>query len=143
MGRSNSNRTLTTLHHQPHTTLQLQHLIMPQLTQSNTHLPHLPSPTELLMTTPRLTSPPQRLPMARSPPDLTKSTFPMAVYKLLPTRPMTTLDSSLMSNTKVPQYPQKPSHTTQPQPQLMDTQPSSRSFPTLKKLSKISSKQQL
>merc|ERR1711934_525385 len=125
---------------QPLTTLQLQLLIMPQL-QSTTNPLHLPSNTELLMITPRLTSTPKKPQMARSPADLTKSTFPMAVYKLPHTRLMTTPDSSPMSATKVSQSTQKLSHTTQPQLQLTDTQPSSRS--TLKNLPKISSVQPL
>merc|ERR1739848_734594 len=114
---------------QPHTTLQLQHLIMLQLQllimpklQSTTNPLHLPSNTELLMITQRLTSTPKKPQMARSPADLTKSTFPMAA-------------------TKVSQYTQKLSHTTQPQPQLTDTQLSSRS--TLKNLPQISSVQPL
>merc|ERR1712001_213602 len=118
--------------------LQLQLLIMPQL-QSTTNPLHLPSNTELLMITPRLTSTPKKPQMARSPADLTKSTFPMAVYKLSHTRLMTTPDSSPMSATKVSQSTQKLSHTTQPQ--LTDTQLSSRS--TLKNLLKISSVQPL
>merc|ERR1711981_196160 len=74
-------------HHQHHTMPQLQLHTMPQLQllimpQKNTHLPHTLSNTELLMTTPRLTSMPKKPLMARQPPDLTKSTFPMAVYKL-------------------------------------------------------------
>merc|ERR1712165_338642 len=118
--------------------LQLQLLIMPQL-QPTTNPLHLPSNTELPMITQRLTSTPKKPQMARSPADLTKSTFPMAVYKLSHTRLMTTPDSSPMSATKVSQYTQKLSHTTQPQPQLTDTQLSSRS--TLKNLPKISSVQ--
>merc|ERR1712088_967463 len=120
--------------------LLLQLLIMPQL-QSTTNPLHLPSNTELLMITPRLTSTPKKPQMARSPADLTKSTFPMAVYKLSHTRLMTTPDSSPMSATKVSQSTQKLSHTTQPQPQLTDTQLSSRF--TLKNLRKISSVQPL
>merc|ERR1712141_574572 len=117
---------------QPHTTPRLQ---------STTNPLHLPSNTELPMITQRLTSTPKKPQTARSPADLTKSTFPMAVYKLSHTRLMTTPDSSPMSATKVSQYTQKLSHTTQPQPQLTDTQPSSRS--TLKNLPKISSVQPL
>merc|ERR1712018_1050275 len=73
---------------QLHIMPQLQHHIMPQLLimlqpiQRNTHLPHTLSNTELLMTTPRLTSMPKKPLMAKLPLDLTKSTFPMAVYKL-------------------------------------------------------------
>merc|ERR1712038_942494 len=131
------------LQHQLHITPQLQlHtmpqlLIMPQL-QSNTNLPHTLSNTELLMTTPRPTSMPKKPLTERQPPDLTEYTFPMAVYKLLPTLLITTMVSSLMSNTKVPQFTQKLSHTTQlqllimPQLQLIMLPQSSSS--TLKKL---------
>merc|ERR1711997_1004307 len=72
--------------------------------------------------------------------DLTKSTFPMDVSKLSPTPLITTTDSLLMSNTKVPQSTQKLSHTTQlptqphTMPQLqLTTLPQSSKF-MLKKL---------
>merc|ERR1712088_911483 len=94
------------------------------------NLPHTLSNTELLMTTPRPTSMPKKPLTERQPPDLTKYTFPMAVYKLLPTLLITTMVSSLTSNTKVyhnTHQSQKPDTATQLQltnlPQLQSTNP--------------------
>merc|ERR1712088_1284753 len=68
--------------------------------------------------------------------DYSKANFPTDVSKLSPTPLTTTTDSSLMSNTKEPQYTQKLSHTTQLQPQLttLPQSTTSKPTPTLKKL---------
>merc|ERR1711997_196702 len=102
----------------------------PQPTRRNPN--HTMGNTVLLMITQELTSMLKKPLTARLSLDHTKSTFPMAVSKLSPTLLTTTTVSSLMSNTKVPQYTQKlshttqlpsqlttPPHTTQPQPQPM------------------------
>jgi hypothetical protein len=106
------------------------------------HQPHTLSNTVLLTNIPMPTSTPKKLLTVRLPQDLTASIFPMAVSKLSLIPLMITLDSSLMSNTKVPQHTQslKPQLTTLPQLQLTTPLHSSNLPQLIKKLPQIISK---